>query len=241
MEYFIEKNPTIKHLDEITKWLNREYKQFGEGFIVNWNEIQNAFERGVFMVFLKEGKPIGFVTFSENDTTVEINLFCIQYKYRGLGYGLCFLKELEIYLKSKKIIAVSLFCEPIQSESFWKKAGFYPAPKTVFNDTQLTYWKALIPIEETSSTLNLLNKIELWSEDPINANGNMPKWTWEITNSNLNILQYASYNWNLKITVNGKLINESKAKSITEKRDEFIIPPYLYIPKEYIDNLLHTE
>lgn len=241
MEYFLEKKPTIKHLDEIKKWLNLEYKQFGEGFIVNWNVILNAFERNEFMVFLKDGKTIGFVTFREHDSTVDIGLFCIQHQYRGLGYGWRFMQELEIYLKSKKIIAVSLFCEPIQSESFWKKAGFYPAPKTGFNDTQLTYWKALIPIEDTSSTLNLINKIELWSEEPINANGNMPKWTWEITNSNLNILQYAYYDWNLKITVNGKLINESKAKWITGKCDEFIITPYLYIPKEYIDNLFHSE
>ena len=237
----IEMKPKENHLIEIKKWLQHEYNKNGEGFLDNWNIINDSFENKNLVIYLKDNTPIGFAAIYEADEILGIDIFCIQLDLRGKGYGGLFLKELENAMNLQQLKAINLFCDPIRSESFWKKQGFLKAPDTPFNTDELRYWKPLIPVQQATMDNNFLNKIELWDKEPIYATEIPPKWTWELTSDCSNILQYAYYDWNFRITINGKIVNEAKAKRITDKLDEFIKSSFIYIPQDYIRKLIASK
>jgi hypothetical protein len=236
-----EMKPTENHLIEIKKWLQNEHNKNGEGFFDNWKKINNSFESKNLAIYLKDNTPIGFATIYGADEILSIDIFCIQLNLRGKGYGGLFLKELLNACNLQQLKAINLFCDPIRSESFWKKQGFLKAPDTPFNTDELRYWKPLVPAQQATMDNNFLNKIELWDEEPIYATEKSPKWTWELTSDCSNIIQYAYYDWNLRITVNGKIVNEAKAKKITDKLDEFIKSSFIYIPQDYIRKLITSK
>jgi hypothetical protein len=124
-----------------------------------------------------------------------------------------------------------LFCAPIESEKFWKKMDFIKFPDRGYSESELTYYKPLIEIQQTTKN-NSDNKIELWNVEPYQIKNHEPKWTWEI-NSNLDklllpIIQPCNCNWNLRLTKNGKQIKEDKVKYFSDKnRIEY--SPFLLI------------
>lgn len=233
----IEREPTEEHLTEIKGWLYQEYKKDSEGFFGNWDLIHNSFVNKKLLIYLKDNIAIGFATICKSDDICGIDIFCIKMKERGKGYGGMFFQDLEQVLIEKHLIAINLFCAPVESETFWIKQAFIKAPDTPYN-RELTYWKSLVSIQETTIETTCQNKIELWDAEPQGINKTLPKWTWEITSDSLNILQYAHYDWNIRITINGKIKNEAKVKWITGKHDQWIKSPFLYIPKEFIKELI---
>ena len=108
---------------------------------------------------------------------------------------------------------------------------FIKFPDRGYSESELTYYKPLIEIQQTTEN-NSDNKIELWNVEPYQTKNNEPKWTWEI-NSNLNklllpIIQPCNCNWNIRLTKNGKQIREDKVKYFSDKnRIEY--SPFLLI------------
>lgn len=220
--------PNLSQLYEIETWLKAEKEKSNEGFYCNWNIIEDSFNQKQLIVFEYELQTIGFISWSTyNDTYVLIDIMEIHQKYRKNGLGNSFYKKAEEYFKSKKFIAIKLFCSPEESEFFWKKMKFIKFPDTGYSEHKLAYYKPLITINK-SEEIKTENKLELWDLEPYQVREKKSTWTWEIFSNKKPILQPCDPNWNLRLTINGKIIKEGKVKRFSSN-NKIQIGSFLYI------------
>jgi hypothetical protein len=222
--------PNLSQILELKVWLEIEFKVSENGFYNHWDFIKTSFEEGRALLFENNNEIIGFAQWRHLENSIELNLFNIRRTNQKMGYGSQAYDLLENYLKDKGNIAINLFCEPRESETFWNMKGFIKTPETGCAQHELSYWKPIIDIIAPKSEVESKDKIEVWNVYPHQTNGLQAKWMWDISSPLKSILHYIDYDWNMRITLNGKIINESKVKYITEKTDELICSPYLYIP-----------
>jgi GNAT superfamily N-acetyltransferase len=231
LDFQLNISPTKSDLKEVEKWLIEEDKTSGNGFYCNWAIIEKAFRNKEFITLNHNDLPIGFLVWSEREIYAEIDIMEIKPKNRNSGIGKYFFNQIAEFFKQKGFLAIKLFCAPIESEKFWKKMDFIKFPDRGYSESELTYYKPLIEIQQTTKN-NSDNKIELWNVEPYQIKNHEPKWTWEI-NSNLDklllpIIQPCNCNWNLRLTKNGKQIKEDKVKYFSDKnRIEY--SPFLLI------------
>lgn len=183
------------------------------------------------MISLKlSDKIIGFLVFSPGEIYIQIDIFEIQRKYRRKGYGKTFYKLASEAFKDQKFKAVKLFCEPVESERFWRSLGFVKFPERGYSESDLTFYKPLIPHTETTNSPNDLNKLELWDVEPFQKDRVSPCWSWNIENNKLTnpIIHPCNVNWNLRWTKNGEIVRNDKVKYFS--RDNPIdFDPFMYV------------
>lgn len=224
----LNNNPNSNQLAEIKTWLIEENEKNNEGFYCNWKIIEDSSSKKRLITFEVEKETIGFISWATNgEPYAEIDIMEIHPNHRQKGYGRLFFDKAEEFFKLQNFIAIKLFCDPTESESFWKKMKFIKFPETGFSEPELTYYKPLIktnePIEQGTE-----NKLELWELEPYEIKEQKPKWTWEIGNKKHPILQPCNSDWNLRLTKNGIIIKEEKVKYF-EKSKEIEVGPFLYI------------
>lgn len=210
---FLE-NPAIAHLHKIKLWLIEESQKTGEGFYCNWEIIEKSFLNNQLLIFHSNQEPIAFACwYSGGDSYADIDIFAVHPHFRNKGIGKKFYKTVESYFKSKNYIAVKLFCSPAASEPFWKKMNFIKFPDRGYAESNLTYYKALIKVNNpTPSDSGLTDKLELWDLEPYEVTNQTPRWTWRISETEHPVLQPCNPNWKLRLTRNGKIIKEDKVK-----------------------------
>jgi len=225
-------NPNSKQLEEIKFWLIEEYEKFNQGFYCNWNVIESAFNRKQFFSFEIKRQIIGFISWTAySNPYVVIDTMEIHPNFRKKGFGKILYQKAENYFRQQNYIAIQLFCSPKESEKFWKKMKFTKFPETGYSEPELSYYKPLIEINKPINK-EANNKLELWDLEPYEIKEQKPKWTWEIKENQKPILQPYNANWNLRLTLNGKIEKENKVKYFSPKR-EIEIGPFLFIEKHY--------
>lgn len=215
-KFQINLNPTEPELKNIEKWLVDEYNKYDEGFYCNWNIIEKSFSDKELITFKIDDKIIGFVVWSQNENVIDIDIMEIHPDYRKKGYGKKLFEMLECTFREKKNIAIVLFCEPRESEFFWRKMGFIKFPKRGWSESDLTFYKPLIDVLESTQNPNNLNRLELWNVEPYESAKVSPKWSWNIETNQEKlekpIMQPCNVNWNVRWIKNGKVIKEDKVK-----------------------------
>ena len=221
-------DPNSDQLEQVKTWLIEEDKKFNEGFFCNWKIIENSYKQNRFFTFSHNGQTIGFISWTEySNSYVGIDIMEIHPELRKKGFGELFYKKTEEYFKFKKFKAIKLFCSPKESERFWQKMEFIKFPNRGYSESELTYYKPLIDINQILIG-ETNNKLELWNLEPYEINEQKPKWTWEIKENHKPILQPCNGNWNLRLTLNGKVIKEDKVKYFSRNK-EIEIGPFLFI------------
>lgn len=212
----------------LKKWLLDEYNQFDKGFYSNIEIIEKAFHNDKLITFDIDEVPVGLVVYNDCDGFIEIDILTIQYEYRNNGNGSMFYKLLENHFKKVNYLALKLYCNPPESETFWKKMGFNPFPENIYGLPELSYYKPLINTTIQSQNFNLKNKLELWDVEPHLAPSTNPKWCWEIKSLKQKldnpIFHPANPNWNIRLTINGEILKEDKVKYFSMKNPIDIYP-----------------
>lgn len=221
-------NPSLSQLEEIKIWLIEEDVNSNKGFYCNWKNIEDSFKNKQLFVLELEQTTIGFITWSIYENKyAEIHMMEIKASYRQKGLGKIFYEKTEDYFKSKELVAIELYCSPKESETFWLKRMYIKFPHIGYSESELTYYKPLIETQKQNDQKGLNNKLELWDLEPYQIRNQEPKWTWELINK-YPILQPCNYNWNLRLTKNGKIIQEDKVKRFDSNK-EITIGSFLFI------------
>lgn len=232
MEKEIKFNPTKNDLKEVKKWLKEEKEKSGksEGFFCNWAIIKEAYNNKRFISLRLNKKAIGFCIWQKDEIYAKIDIFAIQLEYRRKGFGKFLFKNTINYLKQKNILLLKLFCEPRESEKFWRKMGFIKFPHGINGQPDLTFYKPLIKVKNTTRKPDALNKLELWDLEPYQINDRKPKWSWDIKNNHLlnPIILACNPDWNIRWTKNGKIINEEKIKRFSQNK-QIIFGSFMFI------------
>lgn len=233
-ELKLNRSPTKSDFEKIEKWLLDEHNSLNEGFYCNWITIEKAYSNKKFVTIDLSGEPVGFIVWKKTERTAEISILEIKPDLRGKGFGKHFYNQFSEYLKLQKIVAITLFCSPRESEKFWKKLGFIKFSETGFSESDLTHYKPLIEVL-TFSNSSTEHKIELWDVEPDQAENKLPKWTWyvELSAGRLRkpIIQSCNCNWNLRWSKNGTVIKEGKIKYFSSNENRIEFSPFLYIEK----------
>jgi len=233
-EYKINFPPSKIDLKKIEDWLIKENEKYDEGFYCNWNIIESSFKKNSLITLEQNDFPIGFVVWRQSDIFIEIDIMEIHYDYRTKGFGRIFFGIFSESFKAKGVVAIKLFCEPRESEHFWRKMGFIKFPQRGCSESDLTFYKPLIEVCETTETPNELNKIELWDVEPYQLKNKKSRWSWDIITENglliKPIIQPCHVNWNIRWTKNGKIQKEDKVKYFsTNNPIEF--SPFVFIKR----------
>ena len=233
----IQIQPTKTQLDEIQSWLKEEYDKTHQGFYCNWSIIVEAFDKERLITFQSSNKAVGFVVWRAGRVYIEIDIMEIAPHFRHKGFGKIFESYVSSYFEASGYKALKLFCEPRESENFWRKLGFIKLPERGYSISDLTFYKPLISCIETVSQSRFPNRIELWNCDPYEKNQQPPAWIWEIKNNLNPILHPINCNWNLRIIINNNIFIEDKVKYVGEKEWEIDHSPFLYIKKSVLSSL----
>jgi hypothetical protein len=216
----IKQEVTENELTEINIWLKSEVEESenNTGFFHNWNKIEKAKNEKKIFIIKNETDVLGLLVWSSNEICVEIDIFEIKPSYRKNGIGGHFFYKVCKYWERNNYFVVKLFCEPKESEKFWKKMNFIKFPDINYSISKLTYYKPLIEIKETTNKNEINNKLELWNVEPHQIKNINPQWTWNIEENNfIPILNPCNPNWNIRWTKKGKIINENKVKRFSKK------------------------
>jgi len=94
---------------------------------------KNSLSLGFFEEEELTGLSLGYLFHWWQGDEYFIKEFCISRERQGKGLGSAFLREMERFLKEKRISAVWLATErPVPAYSFYLKNGFSEQPETVF-------------------------------------------------------------------------------------------------------------
>ncbi len=215
-EYKINLNPSELDLENIKNWLLDESEKYGEGFYSNWEIINKSFYNKELISFELDNQIVGFVVWTQDEKVIDIDIMEIHPDYRKCGLGKIFFQKIESVFHEKGNIAFVLFCEPRESEHFWRKQRFIKFPRRGWSESDLTFYKPLIKALEPIENPDENNKLELWNVEPFQSGQIEPQWSWniEIEEGKLitPIIQPCNRNWNVRWTKNGKVIKDDKVK-----------------------------
>lgn len=114
----------------ILGWLEREYREDGEGFWSNRRAISRSFEEGDLWVIREDGDAIAF-QIGDYGTDVV----CVRKDRRRRGYGTALVEFSVAQAKRDDVNVLAGECLSADSFSFWEKMGFEPygggAPITI--------------------------------------------------------------------------------------------------------------
>lgn len=223
MKYLLNLSPTEDQLLEIKTWLSQELEETGEGFMHNWNIIEDYFDRDQLITVSNESQTIGFMTWNIIERIVlNIDIAAIQPNQRFKGAGKFLIEEAFKYFKSLGLVVAKLFCQPRSSEQFWKRLGFIDMPELGYLQHELSLYCPLINLEAPKTKDTRYDVIELWNCEPYRATLEDPEWKWRVELSNNKlvspILAPGSRDWNIRWSKNGEIIKESKVKYFSKDK-----------------------
>jgi len=221
-------NPSDSELTQIEQFLLKEKREFNEGFYCNWPLIKEAYEKKRIISFHCNNECIGFVEWRDGDFVIDIDRFVIRREFRKQGLGKYFFEKIFEFFRKKKAKVIGLDCEPHESQWFWKKMGFIQFPAAEFWK-ELTFYKNLIEVQETTDNPSSLNKVELWNLEPSRIRTQKPKWCWDLDMSGKPIIQPCNHKWQLKYTKNAEIFYEGTLGRFPEAYDQILFSPFLFI------------
>lgn len=231
----IEISPKETDIEEVLDWLETEndYVNYGLGFYNNKNVILDSFELDKVFTLKIEDKNIGLVVWSDiENEIVDVDIFTIHPDFRNQGFGRYFYNSIYSYFKKLNYKVLKLFCEPKESELFWKKMELEKIPENIRGINKFSYYKILV---QTASTKPMIDseKIELWNVDCTEVEGKYPIKTWFV-NSNENHLKEpliypCDYDWYLRWSKNEEIFFEGDVIYLTDYDDEYYRRPFLFI------------
>jgi predicted GNAT family acetyltransferase len=228
VQFVIEK----RELNEIENWLKEESLTSKNGFYSNWNMFIKSYSENRMAILKNKENVIGYTIWRTGDIHIEIDIFEIKPVFRKKGMGKYFLNEISEYFKKKGFLALKLFCEPEKSELFWKEMKFIKFPKRGCSESELTYFKPLIKINQSDEDVDENNKLELWDLEPFEVENSKPKWVWNIDIKKIiSILHPYDLKWNMRWTKNGKIVKESMIKDFSSKQNKIAFDEFIYIKK----------
>jgi hypothetical protein len=173
--------PRITRLNQIEVWLQEEYSDTGESFIVNFNIISESFSQGNLHCITQGDKTLAFCTFSSHDSSASINIAAVHHLHRRRRIGEILIREHCKKLVESGKFAVLVDCQPKTSESFWRYQGFLNIPEA--RDTNhYTYpknelWKPLVDTAPLSRLEGKDGLLELWNCNPWENRDSEPTWS----------------------------------------------------------------
>lgn len=209
--------PTKKHLNDIEKWLEKEWNKTHEGFYCNWNIIEESFEKGNLNVVTENSSAVGFVVYRVYDLTAVIDIVEIRASYRKNGLAKMLINGTLEFLKSNGVLAVELFCSPENSEPFWKKIGFKNFP-LLPSESRINLYKTLVETTPISEKGKTKSKIKLWNCEPYQADKIEAKWIWDLDyisdNGTLDkpLIFPVAQDWQIQLLLNGEVMITDKVK-----------------------------
>ncbi len=233
-QYQLNIAPAKSELAIIKQWLYDEYKALNcqSGFYCNWEIIEKGFKQNKIFICSLKDSPVGFVLWDNTEGCVNIQILAVSSSMRHLGIGKSFVEMLYEYFRMNEAFVIKCFCSPEKSVSFWEgKMRFIQYPNMKYSKSELTFYKLLIPNNPLTNEFNLINKLELWDDEPHIASHKEPKWCWNI---DINLQSYpiihpCDPNWNLRLTKNGGIVKEDKVKYFINKQKSIEKNDFLYI------------
>jgi predicted GNAT family acetyltransferase len=172
-------NPTLQHLEEIKKWLQKEDNLSNEGFFCQMNTIENSFRKNRLIVITKDDVAIGFLTYYYSDHIVNIEIAEVKPSERKNGIGKLLLQgSFDRFIKDE-VLAAQLFCAPASSEKIWKRMGFNNFPYEIIKESRIYLYQILVKTAEFCTHDNETELIELWDSEDY-QNQFSPRWRWEV-------------------------------------------------------------
>jgi hypothetical protein len=221
-----------RELDEIENWLKEESLTSKNSFYGNWTMIIKSYSENRMAILKDKENVIGYTIWRIGDIHIEIDLFEIKPVFRRMRIGEYFINEIAKYFKKKGFLALKLFCKPEKSELFWKEMKFIKFPKRGYSESELTYFKPLIKINQSDKDVDENNKLELWDIESYEVKDSKPKWTWNIDIKNfVPILQPCNEKWNIRWTKNGKIVKECMVKYFSDQKNQIEFSEFIYIKK----------
>ena len=228
-------NPKKEDVEEILNWLKSEqdYINYDLGFYNNKNAILSALDQNKVITLKINDKNIGLVVWSDiEDEIIDIVIFTIHPNFRNQGLGRKFYDSIYRYFEELNFKVLKLFCEPKESESFWKKMGLEKFSENIRGINELSYYKILVKTASTKAIVDS-EKIELWNVDSIDAIGKSPIKTWYVKSSEFHLKEPLIYpcntDWYLRWSKNGEIIFEDEVINLTDYEDKYYRRPFLFI------------
>ncbi len=171
--------PTLQHLNEIKKWLQKEDRSSNEGFFCQMDIIENSFQKNRLIVVTKDDVAVGFLTFYYSDYIVNIEIAEVKPSERKKGISKLLLQgSFDRFVKDGVFVA-QLFCAPASSEKIWKRMGFINFTNGIIREPRIYLYKILVETTELYKQENVAELIELWDSEDY-GNEIPPMWRWEI-------------------------------------------------------------
>ena len=230
-QYGINHSPSITDLEKIKTFLIKEKELYKESYYENWNIIKKSFDNGDVITFEENGTPIGFVVWTKSDRFASIEIMVIRHNFRGMGLGKMFFNLLSKSFIENGILAIEISYEPDKHNNIFIWAmDFIPAPTRGYDEPNLAF-KPLIDVCEIGVS-DELNKIELWDVEPWESFGKSPRWSWNIDSVDGRlikpIIHVCNMNWNIRLTVDGKIKKKGKVKYFSNEHP-IDFSPFMYI------------
>lgn len=128
MNIEITNNLTNENLSDIKNWLTEE----GDGFICNWNIIEDSFRDNEMYCAIHNGKVFGFLVYRAFSIDANISIMEIHPDYRRKGIGRELINVFFDELRSLGIQVVRLESNPQTSLPFWRSFGFLPMNDSIY-------------------------------------------------------------------------------------------------------------
>lgn len=189
--------PSKNQLDEVLDWLNLENAEFGR----HSNKIASSFRDNNLLLGEVGGQIIGYLVYSSDSGTIDLDLFEIHPDFIKSGFGKCFFDLIEEHFKSLNYKVIKLFCDPPEWEKFWNRMNFIKFPDGT-GRPELTYYKPLIEVLEHADNAGE-NKLELWPSFVHYRENSTACFTWDITGNHKSILIPDFNDFHLRLTLNG--------------------------------------
>jgi GNAT superfamily N-acetyltransferase len=218
--------PSQKDIDEIEQWLLQEDKKSGQGFYCNWNLIVSSYNEGNLAAISIDAKPVGFVTWQEDEKTATISIAEIHPKFRSKGLGRTLITALFNRFQENGICVTDLQCAPASSEPAWKKMGYQEFPQGLIYDLDghKKLYQILVPsLKQTDK--DALEIIELWNVEPHIESKVM--WKWEVQSKNGtnelvdSIIHPADPDWRIRWRKGSDVYKDTKVKYFSKEKVDF--------------------
>ncbi|KYG79082.1 acetyltransferase (GNAT) family protein [Roseivirga ehrenbergii] len=212
-------NPTEEHLADIESWLVEEWNKTQNGFYSDWSMIPNAFKENRLSVITDNDYAIGFVVYRISEFEVDIDITEIKPTERNRGVARQLINETLNFLKLKGVLVARLFCQPTNSEPFWKKIGFNNFPQIIDNK-QIHMFKPLIETLKPTEKIETNSTIRLWNCPPHQADRISAKWAWDLNFKEDNetlvkpIISPVSREWQVQLIINGEESKPVRVKNL---------------------------
>ena len=232
--YKLVYNAENEDVEEILHWLKyeRDYINYGLGFYNNKNVILSALNQNRVITLKINNKNIGLVVWSDiENEIVDIDIFTIHPDFRNQGFGRYFYNSIYSYFKKLNYKVLKLFCEPKESELFWKKMELEKIPENIRGINKFSYYKILV---QTASTKPMIDseKIELWNVDCTEVEGKYPIKTWFVDSNEYHLkeplIYPCDYDWYLRWSKNEEIFFEGEVIYLNDY-DEYYRRPFLFI------------